>query len=236
MIILAMETLTSIINQQYQNLIEYDHLLASQRMTIGELGKLCNEIFFHSDENFHFLYLNKKGCDWFGMRSEEIIKMKDRFVEKFYHPYTVHFELPKIKCFLEKNNINAVYSNCHQFFNPSIQSYSLCLLFIKKFSCSCTYISFLLPVENRSDISQKLKRLLYEELFKHDHKKDFEDLTTRETEILKLLASGKNNPEISETLYISRRTVEQHRKNINRKLHIHGFKDIIDYAYAFDLV
>lgn len=64
----------------------------------------------------------------------------------------------------------------------------------------------------------------------------YEKLTERESEILKLLAIGRNNPEIAHELFISRHTVEKHRKNINRKPGIHGFKDILDCAYAFDLV
>ncbi|MFC4873940.1 response regulator transcription factor [Negadavirga shengliensis] len=231
-----METLTSIINQQYQNLIKYDRLLTSRSKTIEEIGELCNEIFYHSDENFHYLYLNEQGCDWFGMSNEDILKIKGSFLEKFYHPHTLHFELPKIKRFFKPNSRNLVYSNCLQIFNPAMQSYSICLVFMKKFNGSCGYISFIMPIENLQGISKKVRRILSEEHFKHSHKKDFDDLTSRETEILKLLARGSNNPQISDQLFISRRTVEQHRKNINRKLQIKSFRDILSYAYAFDLV
>ncbi|MBE7178350.1 MAG: PAS domain-containing protein [Mucilaginibacter polytrichastri] len=45
-------------------------------------------------------------------------------------------------------------------------------------------------------------------------------LTHREKEILRLICMGKNNREISEKLFLSHYTIETHRKNIRRKLHV----------------
>jgi DNA-binding NarL/FixJ family response regulator len=57
-----------------------------------------------------------------------------------------------------------------------------------------------------------------------------ETLTTRETEILKLVAGGKSNKEISELLSISVRTVETHRANIMSKLDLKNAADLTRYA------
>lgn len=61
-------------------------------------------------------------------------------------------------------------------------------------------------------------------------------LTNRETEILKLLAMGYNNPQIGDKLFISRRTVEQHRKNIIKKVQATNFVDLILYAQKMNLI
>ncbi|MTI20983.1 LuxR family transcriptional regulator, partial [Fulvivirga sp. RKSG066] len=82
----------------------------------------------------------------------------------------------------------------------------------------------------------KLNRIRREEQFKLSHVTQFESLTRREYEIVSLLANDYNNPQIAQELYISRSTVEQHRKNINKKLEIHSFRQLYDYALAFDLV
>ena len=55
-------------------------------------------------------------------------------------------------------------------------------------------------------------------------------LTHREREILKLLAEGKSSREIGELLYISLRTVQNHRANIMKKLKVRGITDLVKYA------
>jgi DNA-binding NarL/FixJ family response regulator len=48
----------------------------------------------------------------------------------------------------------------------------------------------------------------------------FSDLTDREREVLKLIASGENNQEIAQHLHISAKTVSNHISNIFNKLHV----------------
>jgi DNA-binding NarL/FixJ family response regulator len=55
-------------------------------------------------------------------------------------------------------------------------------------------------------------------------------LTHREREILKLLVEGKSSREIGEVLYISLRTVQNHRANIMKKLKVRGITDLVKYA------
>lgn len=55
-------------------------------------------------------------------------------------------------------------------------------------------------------------------------------LSTREKEILRLIGEGKSSIEISELLFIGKSTVDTHRKNILRKLNIHGKTDLIRFA------
>jgi len=55
-------------------------------------------------------------------------------------------------------------------------------------------------------------------------------LTKRQQEILKLIAKGKTNQEIAEQLFIGKTTVETHRKNMIRKLDLHGAGELLRYA------
>ncbi len=55
-------------------------------------------------------------------------------------------------------------------------------------------------------------------------------LTEREKEIIKLIAKEYSNAKIGETLFISERTVETHRKNIFRKTETKTVVGLIKYA------
>jgi DNA-binding NarL/FixJ family response regulator len=57
-----------------------------------------------------------------------------------------------------------------------------------------------------------------------------EPLTTREREVLKLIAEGKSNREIADLLYISIRTAENHRASIMKKLNLNRTAEIVKYA------
>jgi two-component system, NarL family, response regulator NreC len=58
----------------------------------------------------------------------------------------------------------------------------------------------------------------------------YDQLTTREREILQLAAQGCANNEIASRLYISPRTVETHRTNLMRKLNLHNHSQLIQFA------
>ena len=61
-------------------------------------------------------------------------------------------------------------------------------------------------------------------------KKPIDILTTREKEVLKLIAEGKTSKEIAELFSISARTVQHHRANMMRKLNINKAAELIKYA------
>ena len=61
-------------------------------------------------------------------------------------------------------------------------------------------------------------------------------LSSREREILQLLAEGKNGKEIALILGLSVATVETHRYNIMRKLEIHNISDLVRYAVRNQII
>ena len=61
-------------------------------------------------------------------------------------------------------------------------------------------------------------------------------LTTREKEILRLVADEKSNQAIAEALFISERTVETHRKNILTKTNCKSVVGLIQYAIKHKLL
>jgi len=63
-----------------------------------------------------------------------------------------------------------------------------------------------------------------------------ESLTERETEILKLIISGKTNKKIAKEIYRTERTVEYHRHRLMRKFGAHSAADLVKRAITMGLV
>jgi DNA-binding NarL/FixJ family response regulator len=55
-------------------------------------------------------------------------------------------------------------------------------------------------------------------------------LTAREREIVQLLAEGKSNKDAATALGISVKTIEAHRANLMRKLHLRSVSELVRYA------
>jgi DNA-binding NarL/FixJ family response regulator len=71
---------------------------------------------------------------------------------------------------------------------------------------------------------------------KRELKKQSDPLSDREREVLRLLAEGHSNQEVADALYISRKTVENHRANIVRKTGIQGQVGLTKYAARIGLI
>jgi DNA-binding NarL/FixJ family response regulator len=61
-------------------------------------------------------------------------------------------------------------------------------------------------------------------------------LTTRELEILKMIGDGFSNPEIAEKLFISYRTVANHRANLKKKTLAKNTAELIRFGLKNKLI
>lgn len=66
--------------------------------------------------------------------------------------------------------------------------------------------------------------------------KPLDELTAREIEILKLIASGLTNKDIAEKLFIAPKTVDTHRTNLMQKLDIHNAAGLTRFAIRNQLL
>ncbi len=63
-----------------------------------------------------------------------------------------------------------------------------------------------------------------------------DQLTSREHEVLQLVAEGYGNKQIAAALFLSIKTVEKHRQQLMNKLHIHEIAGLTRYAIAHGIV
>jgi two-component system response regulator NreC len=88
--------------------------------------------------------------------------------------------------------------------------------------------------DGKSFFSPGVSKMLLEDyvhqLQQRGEEDSYELLTTREREILQLLAEGKANKDVANLLNLSLYTVETHRAHILQKLGLHTVPDLILYA------
>ena len=88
--------------------------------------------------------------------------------------------------------------------------------------------------EGKAFFSPAISKMLVEDYVRQMQEQKVEDsfdlLTTREREVLQLLAEGRSNKEVATVLQLSLYTVETHRANIFQKLNLHSGAELILYA------
>lgn len=110
-------------------------------------------------------------------------------------------------------------------------------------------VSYLLKTSKASDIADAIRKTHYGETvlepevtgkvmqrMRTKEVKLHEELTTRELEILMLIAQGKTNQEIADELYIALKTVKTHVSHILGKLDVQDRTQAVIYAFKHDLV
>lgn len=88
-------------------------------------------------------------------------------------------------------------------------------------------------VQGESYFSKEIKRVM---LAKSYDTIDYSQLTDREMEVLKLIVDGLNSAEIGDKLYISSRTVDNHRAHMMRKLGVKNTAELVKTALLNQMV
>ena len=87
---------------------------------------------------------------------------------------------------------------------------------------------------NQKYIAQNISAVILNEFISGEQEEEI--LTSREKEILQLIAEGKSSKDIGEILFLSSKTVDSHRKNIMDKLELHSLPELTKYAIKIGLI
>ena len=94
--------------------------------------------------------------------------------------------------------------------------------------------------QGKTFFSPEISKMLVDDYIREIRSRGAEDsydlLTSREREILQLLAEQKSNKEIAQALNLSPYTVETHRRNLQEKLNLHSLAELILYAVRKGLI
>lgn len=187
-------------------------------------------------DNFELFYTNKAHEKLSGYSVEEIREKWPEYL-KIVHPDSIKSILSFLPAFYKSGEPRQTmaFAQHVKLYRDSV--YSPVISFTKPTQLPSGLVLWLsvLP-EDFGKQSKQMEQIVKMDEFKMKHFRQFQQLTDREAEILRLLANGYNNRQIADQLFLSRQTVETHRKHIKKKLEIRTFRDLVKYAFAFNFI
>ena len=95
------------------------------------------------------------------------------------------------------------------------------------------FLSVAYPVNTFGRAAGKLDDVFVNNDYVQRNFPKFNTLTSREKEILQQIGSGTKRDQIADKLYISKHTLDVHRKHIREKLDIHNSCELFRFISAF---
>lgn len=217
------------------NLLVVDKWIQENKITLEEAGEAIPSIFFVSNAELNIKYLNPAAHHWLSLDPWKEFGFDNYDLRSYYHPSISNKLLKRFEDISKSESDEKVFYDLDKVWFPETSDYELCLISTKISKKLNGFLISMETITKSAFIESKLQRLAEEMQFVKEHEKIFATLTDREKEVLVLIAKGFNNPEIAEKLFISRQTVEQHRKKINKKLGTSSLLDHIKFTQAFEL-
>jgi len=186
------------------------------------------------------VYMNRSGCNILKHSVEELNELGPEYFQRFFVPEEINVLIPTYLSMQQQQDASRIYNFAHQVKTISNGSYKWYFASAKLLYMPGQYISdkmllIVNEVNSLGSIAKKINSVLEESDWMKANFKKLCLLSKREKEILGLLANGYSTTQISDTHYMSKLTVNTHRRNIIQKLEVKNFAGLYKFAVAFGL-
>lgn len=187
------------------------------------------------------LYMNKNGCDILRHSSEELKELGPAYFDLFFPPEEITVLKLGLIDFLKQNDSSKVYSFFQRVRPNPDTNYKWYLTSSRIYpnygtETSLKVMHIAIEIGNTYYAAKKISSLYENNELIQKYYVKYNLLTCREKEIIKLVADGKSSYAISDMLFISQHTVNNHRKNILNKLKVKSLAELIKLALAFNIL
>lgn len=193
----------------------------------------CVPAFIHirDQQTGKILWCNDEWERAFGITKDEVIHHSHEVFKKIIHPDDL--ELMRISNEYYQNGATSNFGGIIRVKYPGRPDWRWLIGISRVISLNAESIP-LLTLAVFMDFSevihtQRQVQLALRDVLSWHYKEVLNKITSREKQVIRLIAKGLNNKQIAEALYISHHTVESHRKNIRMKLRIKNNSELISY-------
>lgn len=186
-------------------------------------------------------YMNQCGCDILEHSSEELEGLGPEYFSRFFPAEEMNILRHQLMHFASDNDPGKIHS-FFQRVRTNIDSEFKWYFTTSRMYPSASLAEGLqimhisIPADTLNYVGRKLDKLVEDDLIVRNNLHKFILLSRREKEIIRLIVEGKRSAEISDCLFISIHTVNNHRKNILHKLEINSLSKLIKFAVAFSII
>lgn len=204
--------------------------------------ELPGVIIIHNIQLLRAEYMSPRGLASLGISLKQLKSLSnDEYHAKFFSADDAKDYVPKLLDLVKNNDDQDIISFFQQVRPSEKEDYvwhfsTTKILMRDSEGNPLLIITMAYPVDPQHHITAKVSRLLEENNFLRNNLQKFDQLTSREREILRMTALGKSSAEMANKLHISQTTAETHRRNIKKKLKADSIYDLSMYARAFDLI
>lgn len=217
---------------------------AAQKSVIEDFHKISNllpgVIIINDVSQNKVAYMSQRGLDILRVTFDELDTIGSDYFFKYFNEEDVAAYYPKYLELMENNNLDDKITFFQQVRSdendPWVWYLSVTKILLIENDLPSLSITITQPVTELANITNKLDKLMEEHLFLKQSLDKLSSLSNREKQVLKLLALGKKNEEISAELFISINTAKTHRKKIREKLDAFSTIELHKYASAFNLI
>lgn len=223
-------------------LFSFNNKISSNQINIEDVGNsIPGSVMVQDMDSLTNVYMNNNGCEILKHSKEELNYLGPEYYKIFFPAEEISMIMVEIKKFLQLNDPTRIYSFFQRVRPDSNSDYKWYLSNVRLLKPtapgeSVKLINIALAVDNISYAAKKINSICEQTSYVEKNYFKYLQLTKREKEIIYLIASGYNSRYISDSLFISLHTVNNHRKNIISKLHVKGLVELMKFAVAFSII
>jgi LuxR family transcriptional regulator, quorum-sensing system regulator SdiA len=212
--------------------------LQQGKLKIEEVGDyMPGSVMLQNIKSLTNIYMNSYGADRLHHSSEELTLMGPDYFKHFFPQEEMPLLRKQVVSYLQRDDPTTLFSFYQRVKTGPKGSYQLYLTTTRTYNAQAGVLMHLsLPAEGLALATNRCHYLADQSAYCLAHFHLYSSLSKREKEIIILIADGKSSYYISDILFISIHTVNNHRKNIIRKLNITSLAELIRFAISFGLV
>ncbi|WP_256003366.1 helix-turn-helix transcriptional regulator [Pedobacter deserti] len=219
------------------------HLIRNSIAEIAAIAhKLPGVVVIHDLADWSVAWVSERGLKELGASLEEITALSsEQYHARYFNPEDSSDYVPKISALMESNITDqtcAYFQQVRLAGEPDFTWHmaSTMVLLRNDQGKPLLTITMAFPMDSMHHMATKAERLMEENNFLRSNYQTFAALSEREKEILQYMSRGYSAIQTADSLFISKQTVETHRKNIRKKLNAQTSYELTMYARAFDLI